>query len=448
MTDVATSGLRRISRHVIPLLFLLYLFSYIDRVNIGYAGLQMNSELGFSPAVFGLGAGLLFLGYVLFGIPSNFLMKIVGGRVWLSTLAVCWGIVALGNSLISGEKMFYGMRFLLGLAESGFVPGMLLYLTQWYPQNERAKVVSILYMATAASVVVAGPMSGAIMQIDGVLGVAGWKWILILEGLPPILLGMLALKYLPERPETVEWLSAEQRQWLVKELAKDEITQEGKGYGTFQAALRAPIVWVFGLLYFLLGIGFFSVLIWLPLVVKQMSGLSSTQVSFVSAIPFVCAAVCMTLYGRHSDRTEERQWHLALAFLVGFVGLTASASSMHPLVSFAAICIAAIGLWSATGVFWPMPTAFLFGSGATGGLALINSIGILGGFVGPYLVGLIRNVTPNFSAALYCVAAAQLLAAIIASQVHRSAVIRAIRKENRSARSCLPSDTLRARSQT
>ncbi len=434
MTDVSTSTLRLVSKHVIPLLFLLYLFSYIDRVNIGYAGLQMNTELGFNPAVFGLGAGLLFLGYVLFGIPSNFLMKKIGGRVWLSTLAIGWGVVALGNALISSEAMFYGMRFLLGLAESGFVPGMLLYLTQWYPQNERGKVVATLYMATAVSVIVAGPLSGAIMQMDGLLGVSGWKWILILEGIPPILLGIFALKSLPERPETVEWLSADQRDWLVAALAQGEGSQGNKGYGTFRAALRGPIVWIFGFLFFLLGIGFFSVMIWLPLVVKQLSGLTSVQVSFVSAIPFVFASICMTLYGRHSDRTNERQWHLVVALLVGSAGLAVSAGSSDPVLGFVAICVATIGLWSATGVFWPMPTSFLSGSGATGGLALINSIGILGGFVGPYFVGLIRNMTPDFSAALYSVAAVQLLAAVVASQIHRSAVVRAARTGTTAAR--------------
>lgn len=425
MSDASTTTLPKVTRRLIPLLFLLYLFSYIDRVNIGYAGLQMNKELGFSPAVFGLGAGLLFLGYFLFGIPGNLLMKKIGGRIWLSSLAICWGIVALGNALIFDEKSFYGMRFLLGLAESGFVPGMLLYLTQWYPQNERAKIVSILFMATAVSVVVAGPLSGAIMQMDGMLGVSGWKWILILEGLPPVLLGLFALKALPDSPRDAAWLSSGERNWLAAEVAAGEARADGKGYDDFKAALSAPIVWIFGFLYFLLGIGFFSLMIWLPMVVKQLSNLSTTEVSFVSAIPFIGAAICMTLYGRHSDRTNERQWHLVLSFVVAAIGLAISAWSGNPLVSFAAISFAAIGLWSATGVFWPMPTAILTGSGAAGGLALINSIGILGGFVGPYLVGLIRNVTPDFSTALYCMAAIQLVAAIITSQLHRSAAVRA-----------------------
>lgn len=425
MSAASTTTLPLVTRRLIPLLFLLYLFSYIDRVNIGYAGLQMNQELGFSPAVFGLGAGLLFLGYFLFGIPGNFLMKKIGGRLWLSSLAVCWGIVAVGNALISDETSFYGMRFLLGLAESGFVPGMLLYLTQWYPQSERGKIVSMLFMATAVSVIVAGPLSGAIMQMDGVLGVSGWKWILILEGVPPILLGLYAMRALPDGPHAASWLTTDQRSWLMSRIEADEAKSDGEGYASFKSALAAPIVWVFGLLYFLLGIGFFSVMIWLPMVVKQLSSLSATQVSFVSAIPFVGAAVSMTLYGRHSDKTNERQWHLAVAFLVAAVGLTVSAWSGNPLVSFIAICFAAIGLWSATGVFWPMPTAILSGSAAAGGLALINSMGILGGFVGPYLVGLIRNVTSDFSTALYCIAAIQVVAAIITSQLHRAAVVRA-----------------------
>lgn len=425
MNDTANAALRRVSRHLVPLLFLLYLFSYIDRVNIGYAALQMNKELGFSPAVFGLGAGLLFLGYVLFGIPSNFVMKKVGSRVWLSVLAIAWGVVAVGNALISNETTFYGMRFLLGLAESGFVPGMLLYLTNWYPQSERAKVVSTLYMATAVSVIVAGPLSGAIMQLDGMAGFSGWKWILILEGVPPILLGLYALKALPEGPKDATWLDANEREQLLATLAEGDAAQADKSYTTFAAALRAPIVWVFGLLYFLLGIGFFSVMIWLPQVVKQLSGLSTVQVSFVSAVPFVFASAAMMLYGRHSDRTGERQWHLVLAYVVGAVGLAASAWFANPVASFVAIAVAAVGLWSATGVFWPLPTGFLSGSGATGGLALINSIGILGGFVGPYLVGLVRNVTPDFSTALYAIAATQVLAALIATQVHRSAAVRA-----------------------
>lgn len=419
MSDIRSETLRNVSRTLIPILFLLYLFNYIDRVNIGYAALQMNQDLGFSPATFGLGAGLLFVGYVAFGIPSNYLLQWLGGRVWLSTLAIIWGVVASANALISDERIFYLMRFLLGVTEAGFVPGMLLYVARWYPQSERARIVATLYMATAISVVVAGPISGAIMQLDGVFGIAGWRWILLLQGLPPICLGLFALKWLPEKPESAPLLTKDQRAWLASELAAGEMEQADRGFSNFRQALRAPIIWIFGLIYFLLGVGFFSVMIWLPLVIKQISGLTPTQVSFVSAIPFLCAAACMMLYGRHSDRTEERQWHLVLAFLVGFVGLTISAWSTDATWSFAAICVAAIGLWSATGVFWPMPTALLSGEAAAGGLALINSVGILGGFVGPYLVGFIRSISSDFSTALYCMAAAQLLAAILASQLHR-----------------------------
>ncbi len=429
MSEIQASVLGRVNRRLIPILFLLYLFSYIDRVNVGYAALQMNSHLGFNPAVFGFGAGLLFLGYFTFGIPSNFILRKIGGRVWLSVLAIVWGLVAVGNAWVANETSFYVMRFLLGVAEAGFVPGMLLYLTLWYPQGERAKVVATMFMATAVSVIVAGPVSGALMQLDGALGLAGWKWILVAEGFPPILLGVWAWLSLPERPDTVDWLTREESAWLANEIENDREVPKGLGYDTFQDAIRAPIVWVLGLVYFMLGVGFFSVMIWLPQVVKQMSGLSTTQVAFVSAIPFVCAAICMTLYGRHSDRTKERQGHLALAYVVGALGLIVSASLSNPVASFAALCVAAVGLWSATGVFWPIPTSFLSGSGATGGIALINSIGILGGFVGPYIVGLVRNVTPDFSIALYCVGSVVLVGGLVVSQLHRSAVIRAVREK-------------------
>jgi MFS family permease len=429
MSEIRKTILGRVSKRLIPLLFLLYLFSYVDRVNIGYAALQMNSDLGFNPAVFGLGAGLLFLGYFAFGIPSNFILRKVGGRAWLSFLAIVWGAIAVANSIIATENMFYVMRFLLGVAESGFVPGMLLYLTVWYPQSERAKVVSTMYMATAVSVVLAGPLSGAILQLDGAIGISGWRWILILEGVPPIVLGIWAWLALPERPDTVDWLSDGERKWLANEIETDREVPKDLGYDTFRKAIRAPIVWVFGLVYFLLGIGFFSVMIWLPQLIKQISALTTAQVSFVSAIPFICASVCMVLYGKHSDKTKERQGHLGLALLVGAGGLIASASFSNPIAALAALCFAAMGLWSATGVFWPMPTAFLSGGGAVGGLALINSIGILGGFAGPYIVGIVRNLTPNFSAALYCVAAAVLTGALIVSQLHRSAVVRAIRDQ-------------------
>ncbi|PZR48606.1 MAG: MFS transporter [Paraburkholderia fungorum] len=261
-------------------------------------------------------------------------------------------------------------------------------------------------------------------ELDGLIGISGWKWVLIFEGIPPVILGIYAFIALPDRVEAANWLNEGQRKWLQDELkAKCDCDEQLKVYGSFKDALKAPIVWCLGFLYFLLGFGFFSVMIWLPQMVKQIAGLTVIQTSVVSAVPFLLASIAMAFYAGHSHKTGERQNHLVVAYLVGAAGLFVAAMAQVPIWSFVGICVAAVGMWSATGVFWPIPTGILSGRGAVGGIALINSVGILGGFVGPYLVGLIRGWNQNYSVALACLAMVQLIAALIASQLHRSKAI-------------------------
>lgn len=395
-------------------MFILYVIAYLDRVNVGFAALQMNADLNFSAAVYGLGSGIFFIGYFLFEVPSNLILERTGARIWIARIMITWGIVSSATAFIQGPRSFYLVRFLLGLAEAGFFPGMILYLTYWFPAAHRAKTVAFFMTATAVSGVISGPVSGALLTMHGFGGLAGWQWLFLIEGLPAVLLGVVVLFYLTDRPEKAKWLSDNEKNWLVARLHEEQVRREHHGMVKFIQAVRSGRVWMLCLIYLSVVIGLYGVGFWMPLLIKGASGLSDFMVGIVSVFPYLLAAAGMTIIGMHSDKTGEHRIHAAFAILLAAAGMLFTAYSSTPAMELACLSLVAIGIWGTLGPFWAFATSFLSGSAASGGIALINSIGNLGGFFGPYLVGIIRDMTGGFKYGLIVLAVILFLGFLVA----------------------------------
>jgi MFS transporter, ACS family, tartrate transporter len=402
----------KIRRKLLPFLFILYVVAYLDRINVGFAALQMNRELGLSEAVFGFGAGIFFIGYFVLEIPSNLVLQRLGARVWISRIIISWGVVAISMMFTRGARSFYLLRFLLGVAEAGFFPGIIFYLTRWFPSHERARAISLFMTATQIAGLIGGPFSGLLLSMTGLWNLAGWQWLFLAEGIPALILGAAAAKYLPEAPENAQWLDSGERKVLKEQL---ELEREGRRPGhTLGAALTDANVWLLALLYFAIVFGHYGIALWLPQILKGFGDMSDMRVGILSALPFLTAAVVMVIVAKHSDSTGERRWHLALSAFAGAIALVASAAARTPSVSLLAISIAAAGVSSTAGPFWTLPAEFLEGTAAAGGIALINSTGNLAGFVGPSVVGLIRQATGSFAGGLITMAIAATGAGFIA----------------------------------
>ncbi|MGH6735480.1 MAG: MFS transporter [Methyloceanibacter sp.] len=407
------AAVAKAARRLIPFLGLCYVVNFLDRVNVGFAALHMNEDLGFSPAVYGFGAGIFFVGYILFEIPSNLALQYFGARIWLARIMISWGIVACAMALVTGETSFYVLRLLLGIAEAGFFPGVILYLTYWFPAAERARIVALFMAAVPLATVVGGPVSGALLEMHGFLGLAGWHWLFIVEGLPAIVLGLVALAFLDDKPEQAAWLTTDERKSLADTLAAEAKTTREVGYADLGASLTRPRVLALGLLYFLIVIGLYGIGFWMPQVIASF-GLAPLEVGFLTAIPYLFAAIAMVVWGRRSDRLSERRWHIALPLLLAASAFAWSAYAGPLLPTMIALTLATLGFYAALGPFWSLPTALLTGTGAAAGLALINSMGNTAGFAGPYIVGVLREATGNFSAALLFLAAALALGGLMA----------------------------------
>jgi MFS transporter, ACS family, tartrate transporter len=411
--DTGDLAIGRVSRRLIPFLFLLYILNFLDRVNVGFAALEMNRDLGFGPAVYGLGAGIFFIGYCLFEVPSNLVLYRTGARLWIARIMVTWGLAASAMMLVRTPASFYTLRFLLGVAEAGFFPGIIFYLTYWYPARERARAYAWFLAAIPVSGVIGGPISGALLGLHGVLGLQGWQWLFLLEGIPSIVVGVAVLFLLPDRPRDARWLPVAEREWLETRLAAERAAA-GVSHGeSLRRTLRNPLVWWLGLSYFLLVVALYGFALWLPQLVKASGTFSNFEVGVITAIPYAVAAVGMVLMGRHSDQAGERYLHLvlpAVAGALGFVALTRTGSTA-PLV--AALSLTAFGVLGWLGPFWALPTAFLREQAAAGGIALINSMGAVGGFVGPYLIGVIKQRTGSFTPGLLLLAGSLLAAVVI-----------------------------------
>ena len=418
------TALLKVTRRLLPFLFLLYVVCFLDRVNLGFAALQMNHDLGFSPAVYGFGAGIFFLGYVLFEVPSNLVLARVGARRWIARIMISWGVVASAMMFIRGPLSLYALRFLLGAAEAGFFPGMIYYLSRWYPAAERARAISRFMVAIPVSGIVGGPISGALLGLNGRLGLAGWQWLFLLEGLPAVLLGFVVLAFLTDGPDEAKWLTTAEREWLNARLAEERDECERRhGLGVAQA-LTNGTVWRLGALILLSNaFGVYVLGLWLPQIVRSLTGLSDLAVGVVTAVPNLVAAITMVLVGAHSDRTGERLLHIAAVATVAAVGFVASAWLQSPLLVVVALSLAAAGAISSHGPFWTLPSRFLTGSAAAGGIALIVSIANLAGFAGPYVMGLLKGASGSFRSGLISVGLASFAGAVLAVRLRRAAVL-------------------------
>lgn len=416
--QVEASVVRRVMGRLIPFLILCYFVSYIDRANIGVAALTMNHDLGLSAQAFGFGAGIFFLGYFIFEVPSNLLLERFGARRWIARIMLTWGIVSGCMALVQGETSFYVVRVLLGLAEAGFYPGIIFYLTIWFPAAYRARVMGYFSVALPLSSVIGTPLSAALLGLDGTLGIAGWRWVFILEALPSIVLAFFVWAYLTDRPENASWLPDSERSWLVRQLGAERQQQETRHKHSAIAAMLKPSVLALSVAYFGIGANSYGLAFFLPQIVKAF-GLTNLQTGFVSAIPFLVGTLAMIWWGRRSDRLQERRMHAALPLAVAGVGMIAAAYLSDPYLRMIAISVGALGTFAALPVFWTLPTAFLSGAAAAAGIAVVNAIGNLAGFVGPYAIGYFRATTGDFGGGLIVIGATALLSAVIVLVMRR-----------------------------
>jgi ACS family tartrate transporter-like MFS transporter len=411
--------LRKITLRIVPFVMLLYFIAFIDRVNIGFAALTMNKDLGFSPTVFGFGAGIFFLGYFLFEVPSNLVLDKVGARIWIARVMITWGLISGAMAFVQGSTSFYALRFLLGAAEAGFFPGIILYLSYWFPARQRAAVTAIFMAAAPLSTVLGSPVSGALLEMHGVLGLGGWQWMFIAEAVPAVILGIVVLFYMTDRPEKAKWLSEDERNWLVTTMNAEAAQRAGTSSHSVWRGLADLRVIALSLVYFGTSAGLYTLGIWAPQIIKEF-GLSSLQVGFLNALPGIVAIVAMVLWARHSDRSGERTWHVVGACLLASLGLVLAGFAGSVLAVLLALTLVNIGISSAKPPLWSMPTLFLSGSAAAAGIATINSIGNLGGFVGPAMIGWIKDLTGSFQGGLFFVAGLLVLSAILTLALARS----------------------------
>jgi len=394
----------KVTRRIVPLMALGYIAAYLDRVNVGFAKLQMLGDLEFSETVYGFGAGVFFFGYFLFEVPSNMMLHRIGARRWLARIMISWGIISAAMMFVTTPASFYALRFLLGAAEAGFFPGVIYYLTQWYPAARRGRIVALFMTAVAICSVAGSLISGAIMQaFDGAHGLAGWQWLFLLEALPALAIGVYYLLRLTDNIQSATWLQPEEKSMLAAQLDAEESDTPA---GTFKTAFQDWRVWVACLIYFACASGIYGLGFWLPTIIKDLGVQSPLEIGMLTAIPYAFAAVGMVLVGRSSDRHLERRWHFAVSAACGGLGLVLSVQfSNYPAAALAALTLATFGVMSASPLFWSFPTAFLRGAAAAAGIAIINSIANLGGFVIPFAVGAIKDATGSTANGMYFIAA-------------------------------------------
>jgi ACS family tartrate transporter-like MFS transporter len=418
MTDLSAVRRRlvvdRVSRRLIPFVFLSYVVAYIDRVNIGFAASALQRDLGLSNTQYGIGAGLFFLGYCLFEVPSNLILDRVGARLWIARIMVVWGLVSMATMFVHDVTTFYVARIALGIAEAGFFPGVVLYLTYWIPAAERARTGALFMMAAPVAIIVGAPVSEAILKLDGVRGLHGWQWLFILEGLPAVALGVFALKVLTDRPEQADWLPDDDREWLTKTMAAEREERMQTGHASLWRGLRSGRVWLLCLAYFLNTTVTYGVFLWLPKILDEATNASGFGLSALTAIPFVAALVAMVVIGRHSDRTGERKLHVAGCAGLAAAGLLLAVTFQEnvPLLVLS-FTLSQMGQRSVMSVFWAIPPMLLGGTAAAAGIGLINAIGNLGGFFGPSIMGTLRESTGGYTGGLLVLAAALVLEALI-----------------------------------
>jgi MFS family permease len=414
---------RKVALRLIPLLLACYVVAYLDRVNVGFAKLQMMDQLGFSDTVYGLGAGMFFIGYFLFEVPSNIILHRMGARVWIGRIMISWGLISAAMMFVTTPTMFYVMRFFLGVAEAGFFPGIILYLTYWYPADRRARITAMFMTGIAIAGVIGGPVSGIIMKYtDGIYGWQGWQWMFLLEGLPSVALGVVVIMMLDDRIVDAKWLTEDERALLARNIAKDEAHKEDESFGRIISSGR---VWLCAAIYFSYVMGVYGVSFFLPTIIKSMGHTDVVEIGLISSIPYSVSVVVMLLVARSADRTGERRWHVAIPGVLGAVGLALSVVlAKDGTLAIAALTLGLSGIMTTLPLFWSLPTAFLAGTGAAAGIALINSLGNLAGFVSPYAVGWLKDATGSTDAGVYMLSVAVAVGVLLTLAVPKQLVNR------------------------
>jgi ACS family tartrate transporter-like MFS transporter len=400
VSDIERATLSRVRWRILPLLFCIFILNYLDRVNIGFAALRMNADIGLTPEIFGLGAGVLFVGYIALEIPAGLIMQRTGARKFLVGAVTAWGFFSAAMALVTGPKSFLVLRFLIGLSEGGFLPCAILYISSWFPQSQRARAFSFFLVATTVSFIVGGPISGLLLSMPNYHGIDSWRWMFICEGVPTIAAGILSFFYVVDHPADANWLNREQQDWLEASLRRELTSKRMHGVSNLGEVFVDPRVWVLAVSFFLLNIGVTTLLFWLPQILKSASGRSDLSIGFLSGIPFVGAAFGLIFNSRHSDRTGERVGHIIAGALVGSAGLLLCSLASSFWLGFLGLCIGATGLWGVVGIFWTLPMSYLSGSAAAAGVPLINCLASISVLIAPYSIGWIYTRTHRFSLAL------------------------------------------------
>jgi ACS family tartrate transporter-like MFS transporter len=404
--------IRKITGRLIPFLMLLYLIAFLDRINVGFAALSMNHDLGLTAAIYGLGSGIFFLGYFVFEVPSTVILHKVGARFWIGRIMITWGLVSIATAFIHGPISFCVLRFMLGLAEAGFFPGIILYISYWFPANHRSAVTAMFMAAAPAAQFIGSPISGALMQMNGLLGLRGWQWLFLVEGIPALVLGLVTFRVLTDRPADAKWLDAEERAWLTQAILDEQTAIRDP---RSQSAWRVLMDWkvlALSLAYFGTSAGLYTIGFWAPLIVSGL-GFSMVHVGFLVAIPNLIAVIGMVLWSRHSDRTGERYWHAAIACLIGAIGMAVAAlAGSSTILVITGLSLTAFGVSAAKPPLWSLPTMFFGGTAAAAAIGLINSLGTLGGSVGPIMIGASSGAGGHFSRGLTMVGGTLIVSAV------------------------------------
>ncbi|MEG1080948.1 MAG: MFS transporter [Pseudomonas sp.] len=423
--DTRNALYRRITLRLIPFIFICYLFNYLDRVNVGFAKLQMLDALKFSETIYGLGAGIFFIGYVLCGLPSNLALNRFGPRRWIALMMIVWGTLSTCLLFVTTPMEFYVLRLFTGAAEAGFFPGIVLYLSRWFPATRRGRIMALFMSAIPVSGLLGGPFSGWILNhfAAGQHGLAGWQWMFLIQGLPTVVLGFLAVFLLSDGYATAKWLSPADRQIIKADLEADAASRPVTTSDSLLSVFTNPMIWTFGFVYFCIQSGVYAINFWLPSIIKSLGFSDALLIGWLSAIPYLLAGVFMLLVGRSADLRNERRWHLVVPMLMGAAGLLIAVNFAHsPAIAIVGLSIATMGALTGLPMFWPMPTALLSAGTAVAGLAIINSVGQMAGFLSPYLVGFIKDQTGSTDAALYSLAALIVVGSLVALRVSRTRV--------------------------
>src|SRR3984957_1200531 len=403
----------KVGGRLIPFMLLMFGANFLDRVNISFAALRMNQDLHLSPQDYAFAAGILFVAYTSLEIPSNLILHRVGARIWLARIMITWGLLAAANCFVYDKHSLYGARLLLGAAEAGFFPGIMLYLCQWFPARERATAITLFLIGNPLAIIFGAPLSTSLLSLGNMMGIAAWRWLFILEGLPAALLGVAALWWLTDTPDKAEWLHPDERAWLSRTM-REETERKSKTAPSSAAAvfLHGPTL-VLMLSKFCVLLAFYGIAFWMPQIVKAMGHLSLMRTGLITAIPYIFAVIGSALVGRHSDRTGERRWHIAISAFIGLVGFLIAAKTGNPIIGTVGLCLAATCIWCSNTIFWTVPASLLTGAPAAGGIALINCVGSLGGFFGPSLTGWVLSTTGKYGNAMLLLGIALALSGVL-----------------------------------